>query len=56
MDYDIDKEIIGFCSDKKISSISEFHKINILDKENLSKLLKKIEKVIKKYFLIMDLH
>lgn len=36
---------IDIIEDEKISSISEFHKINILDKENLSKLLKKVDTI-----------
>ena len=34
---------LDIIEDKRISSISEFHKINILDKEKLSKLFKKID-------------
>ena len=36
---------LDIIEDDKISSISEFHKINILDKENLYKLLKKADVV-----------
>ena len=34
---------LDIIEDEKISSISEFHKINVLDKENLYKLIKKAD-------------